>query len=238
MPQRANGLTAAEVDKGAALGRFGDGGGLYLLVRSREAKFWLFRYTRHGKTREMGLGPASGRAAVKLAQARVKARELHAIVRKARSDGRARGRESQGDAESKRRPARSASRRWRTCTSPRTKRSWRNPKHRQQWRNTSLDYVLLAIGETPVGASTPARSRRSSNRCGERKPKRRRVCAGASRRSSITPRRAAGAKAKTRPAGAAISINSYPRDRRCSASNITRRSTGARSARSWRGSGG
>ena len=51
MPQRARGLTAAQVDKGATLGRFGDGGGLYLLVRSREAKFWLFRYTRHGKMR-------------------------------------------------------------------------------------------------------------------------------------------------------------------------------------------
>ena len=84
MPRRARGLTAAQVDKGATLGRFGDGGGLYLLVRSREAKFWLFRYTRHGKMREMGLGPASGRAAVKLAQARVKARELHAIVREGR----------------------------------------------------------------------------------------------------------------------------------------------------------
>jgi len=28
---------------------------------SREAKFWLFRYTRGGKMREMGLGPATGR---------------------------------------------------------------------------------------------------------------------------------------------------------------------------------
>jgi hypothetical protein len=55
MPQRARGLTAAQVQKGTTPGRFGDGGGLYLLVRSREAKFWLFRYTRHGKMREMGL---------------------------------------------------------------------------------------------------------------------------------------------------------------------------------------
>jgi hypothetical protein len=44
MPRRAKGLTSAQVDKGTKPGRFGDGAGLYLLERSREAKFWLFRY--------------------------------------------------------------------------------------------------------------------------------------------------------------------------------------------------
>jgi hypothetical protein len=63
MPRRAQGLTAAQVEKGTTPGRFGDDGGLYLLVRSREAKFWLFRFTRHGKMREMGLGPVIGRDA-------------------------------------------------------------------------------------------------------------------------------------------------------------------------------
>ena len=79
----------------------------------REAKFWLFRYTRHGKMREMGLGPASGRAAVKLAQARVKARELHAIVREGRDPlaerGAAKAKRDADEAEAK--PARSPSRR-------------------------------------------------------------------------------------------------------------------------------
>jgi hypothetical protein len=45
-------------------GRHGDGAGLSQLVRSRQAKFWVFRYMRHGKAPEMGLGPADGRAAV------------------------------------------------------------------------------------------------------------------------------------------------------------------------------
>ena len=35
-------------------GRYGDGGGLYLLVRSPKAKFWVFRYVRGGRMREMG----------------------------------------------------------------------------------------------------------------------------------------------------------------------------------------
>ena len=44
MPRRAAGLTAAKV-RTAKPGRYGDGGGLYLLVRSPEARFWVFRYT-------------------------------------------------------------------------------------------------------------------------------------------------------------------------------------------------
>ena len=38
MPRRAAGLTAAKV-RTAEPGRYGDGGGLYLLVRSPEARF-------------------------------------------------------------------------------------------------------------------------------------------------------------------------------------------------------
>jgi hypothetical protein len=60
MPQRAKGLTAAVVEKGTKPRRYGDG--VYLLVRSRHAKFWLFRYLRRAKNREMGLGPATWRA--------------------------------------------------------------------------------------------------------------------------------------------------------------------------------
>ena len=55
MSRKAAGLTAAKV-KTAKPGRYGDGGGLYLFVRSETARFWLFRYTpKGGKMREMGL---------------------------------------------------------------------------------------------------------------------------------------------------------------------------------------
>jgi hypothetical protein len=66
MPRRPKGVTATLVEKGTKRGPYGDGAGSYLLVRSREAKFWLFRYKRGGRTREMGLGPAAGRTAVSL----------------------------------------------------------------------------------------------------------------------------------------------------------------------------
>src|ERR1700726_3503756 len=83
MPRKAAGLTAAKV-KTAAPGRHGDGGGLYLLVRSAEARFWLFRYVREGKMREMGLGAAAGPAAVSLADARARARKLQEAASAAR----------------------------------------------------------------------------------------------------------------------------------------------------------
>lgn len=41
MSRRAEGLTAAQVEKGTKCGRYGDGAGLDVLVRSRETKFWF-----------------------------------------------------------------------------------------------------------------------------------------------------------------------------------------------------
>jgi integrase len=89
MPRRAKGISATMV-KIAKPGRYGDGAGLYLMVRGPQAKFWTFRYVRaieppqynekgkrKSKMREIGLGPATGRAAVSLADARVKALALY-----------------------------------------------------------------------------------------------------------------------------------------------------------------
>lgn len=50
-------LSAVKVAKLTKPGRYGDGGGLWLQVSPSGAKSWLFRYMRHGKAREMGLGP-------------------------------------------------------------------------------------------------------------------------------------------------------------------------------------
>jgi integrase len=154
MPRRAKGLTAAQVEKGAKPGRYGDGAGLYLLVRSRQAKFWLFRYTRSGKMREMGLGPAKGRTAVPLSQARAKARQLHAAVREGRDPL------AERDAERAKAQADAAKAKAAAMTFGEVadmyiaahEQSWRSPKHRQQWHSTLRDYVLPAIGDLPVGS--------------------------------------------------------------------------------------
>jgi integrase len=153
MPRRAAGLSAAKVAK-APPGRYGDGAGLYLLVRSAEARFWVFRWTRAGRMREMGLGPAAGRVAVSLAEARTKARRLYDLVRE--------GRDPLADRETERAAAKAEDAK--AAASVITFRDvadryvtaheagWKNPKHRQQWRNTLRDYVLPAIGDLAVAA--------------------------------------------------------------------------------------
>lgn len=144
MPRKAEGLTAAKV-RTAKPGRYGDGGGLYLLVRSPKARFWLFRYIREGKMREMGLGPASGKDAVPLADqrdedgtvitgARTKARKLHDLVR----EGRDPLLEREVEREAKAAQAKMAEIKLMTFRDVAAtyiaahEGSWRNAKHRQQ----------------------------------------------------------------------------------------------------------
>jgi hypothetical protein len=81
MPRKAAGLTAAKVSK-AGPGQYMDGNGLRLFVRDTGARFWIFRYTMAGRTREMGLGRAGAEpGAVPLSEARQKAGDLHRLVR-------------------------------------------------------------------------------------------------------------------------------------------------------------
>jgi integrase len=163
MSRQAAGLSAAKV-RTAAPGRYGDGDGLYLLVRSAEARSWLFRYTRDGRMREMGLGPASGKDAVPLADqprrddrpfiegARTKARRLHAAVRE--------GRDPLADRDTadaaKKAAAQQAVVRATTFRQVADayiaahEGSWRNAKHRQQWGNTLSTYAHPTMGDTPV----------------------------------------------------------------------------------------
>lgn len=151
MPKRAAGLTAGKVEK-AAPGRYGDGGGLYLLVRSAEAAFFIFRYTRAGKMREMGLGPARGKNAVKLVDARSRARSYYDAVRA--------GRDPLAEQEAEKIAAKANAQRIEIRR--KTFRdvgalyiaahegTWKNPKHRQQWGNTLEAYVYKKIGDLPV----------------------------------------------------------------------------------------
>ena len=62
-----NKLTARDVTKISAPGRYSDGGNLYLVVDASGARRWVFLYRRENRAREMGLG---GVNAVPLARAR------------------------------------------------------------------------------------------------------------------------------------------------------------------------
>src|SRR5215831_17151285 len=72
-------LTVLKVEK-AKSGMHADGDGLYLQVGSGGARSWIYRYTWHGRERNLGLGSAS---AVTLARAR----ELAFEARRLRAEG-------------------------------------------------------------------------------------------------------------------------------------------------------
>ncbi len=75
-------LTAIGVEKQTKPGRFGDGGGLYLLVKPDGRKTWVFRWRDRvsGKLRDKGLGPY-GKHDVTLAEARKVAGKCRRMVR-------------------------------------------------------------------------------------------------------------------------------------------------------------
>lgn len=60
-------LTALQVAKAKAKGRFRDGGGLYLVVRSETQKHWIMRAVFNGKRRDFSIGSANK---ISLAKAR------------------------------------------------------------------------------------------------------------------------------------------------------------------------
>ena len=152
MGRKATTLTAAKV-KAAKPGRYGDGNGLYLLVRSAEARFWVFRYTRAGRMREMGLGRAGDDdAAVKLVEARDKAAGLHKLVRSGIDPLDQREAEAaQAAADAQKAAVRGIT--FRTVAERYLgahEKTWKNPKHRQQWRNTLDTYAHPHFGDLSV----------------------------------------------------------------------------------------
>src|SRR5258706_9679251 len=72
MGREVHRLSAKSLERGRPPGYYCDGGGLYLQVSPTQSESWIFRYTRQGRSREMGLGSARD---VSLAQARAKAAE-------------------------------------------------------------------------------------------------------------------------------------------------------------------
>lgn len=152
MPRTAKGLTAAKVDK-AGPGRYGDGAGLYLLVREPKnggppMRWWVFRWVRNGKMREMGLGAAWGRTAVSLVEARSKARSLYDVVRNGGDPlaEKAATKASQLVAAAKAVTFKTEAERYIAAQEP----GWRNAKHAAQWASTLETYAYPVIGSVPV----------------------------------------------------------------------------------------
>src|SRR5262245_57282153 len=144
-------LTAGHVARSGP-GRYCDGANLYLWVKSPGKKFWIFRYRLHGRSREAGLGPASGPGAVSLAEARQRAHHFrdqlfHGIDPiEARKAGKA-AQLAQAALEKARAVTFDQCAR---CYIEAHESAWRNAKHRSQWVNTLRDYASPVFGSLPV----------------------------------------------------------------------------------------
>jgi integrase len=121
-------------------GRYGDGGGLYLVVSATGARKWVFRFTFAGKVTEAGLGSAN---VVSLADARDEAHQARKLIKA-----------GENPIAVKRQAALKA------ADTPNfgvvadelissKQREWRNEKHRAQWR-ASLTTFAAALRPLPI----------------------------------------------------------------------------------------
>lgn len=128
MARPINRLSARAVATAKA-GYHADGAGLYLMVTPEGTASWVFRFTRHGRKREMGLGSAQ---VFTLAEARERARE----ARKVLADGL--------DPIEARVAQRSAKARlWGDAVEDFIKSheaGWKTPDQAAQWRQSLADY--------------------------------------------------------------------------------------------------
>jgi integrase len=121
-------------------GRYGDGGGLYLIVSPSGARKWIFRFTYAGRVTETGLGSSQ---AVSLAEARDKAHEARRVLKMGKNP-----------IETKRQAALAeagiptfASVADALVTAKESE--WRNEKHRAQWR-VALTKLAAPLRSLPV----------------------------------------------------------------------------------------
>ena len=77
MSHKINRLSQREIATKRKMGRYADGGGLYLQVSRQLTKSWLFRFTLHGKARQMGLGSLN---TISLAEARQEAENCRKLL--------------------------------------------------------------------------------------------------------------------------------------------------------------
>src|SRR5690349_12884204 len=76
MPRLINRLDALKVKRATAPGYYPDGAGLYLQVGSGGARSWIYRFTRNGRTRDMGLGSLVTFSLAEARQAALEARKV------------------------------------------------------------------------------------------------------------------------------------------------------------------
>lgn len=145
MARQVDRLSALQVAKAKEPGYYADGAGLYLQVAPGGSKSWVFRFTRAGRTRDMGL---SSVGTFSLAEARERARQARQQVADGldpieERDGAKRAR-SQADARVV--LFKDAADRYIAAHEA----GWRNAKHGGQWRATLETYAHPVLGALNV----------------------------------------------------------------------------------------
>ncbi len=145
MARNINRLSTRTASSISVAGYHPDGGGLYLQVSAAGAKSWIFRFTIHGRAREMGLGSTM---TISLAAARIKAQECRILLQdrvdpiEARKTQRAEGRLAAARSQS-----------FSDCAAAYIevhRAGWRNAKHADQWTNTIKTYAAPFLGDRSV----------------------------------------------------------------------------------------
>lgn len=157
MASKKNALTVKAVQNLKGVGKYLDGGGLYLQVTKAGVKSWIYRFDINKKRREMGLG---GVDTLTLAEAREVCAEQRKILksgidpiehRRALAAAEQQAIEAESAKQSK---EVHESITFKQCADEYISKKeveWANAKHRQQWRNTLRDYVYPHIGHVRVG---------------------------------------------------------------------------------------
>ncbi|MCY4652260.1 MAG: integrase arm-type DNA-binding domain-containing protein [Dehalococcoidia bacterium] len=128
-------LTIAKVKSLKEPGRYGDGGGLYLVITKTGSRNWIQRIVLSGKRTDRGIG---GYPAVSLAQARRKAAANKSAV--------ANGINPWEEEETVAPIFSEAARIVHELNVPR----WKNAKHAKSWLQTLERHAFPVIGDTPV----------------------------------------------------------------------------------------
>lgn len=148
MAQVSNRLTQARAGNLAVPGWYPDGQNLYLQVRSRTSKSWVFRYSVRRKETRLGLGSYP---AVSIAKAREKAAKLRSLLQDG-IDLKAFRLEERKQAEK-----RESSSTFRCCAAAYIETqsySWSNVKHAQQWSSSLQAYAFPVLGDIDVSVIT------------------------------------------------------------------------------------
>jgi hypothetical protein len=140
-------LSALAASKTSKHGLYGDGAGLWLQVSKTGTKSWLYRYMRHGKAREMGLGAVH---TVSLVDAREKARQCRALILE--------GKDPLAEKHAMLQQARLESAKNITFAECATayieahRAGWRNEKHAWQWQRTLEMFAYPVFAKLSVAA--------------------------------------------------------------------------------------